>query len=241
MTHPPVGALEPDLPAPSVPGHVSLIGGGWTAAAALQVWGPFLAAAGRDAAVACVVLDEGDGAEQADRWTTVLGRTAPCRPFPVLVPLGGRLDVAALADADALLVCGGLTPAYADALVPARSELRAWLADGPRAYAGFSAGAAVAADRAVVGGWRADGRPVCPEEAGEDLDEVTVVDGLGLVGFAVEVHAAQWGTLPRLEYAVGSGAVGSGVAIDEDTALVWTDGRWIRTGAGDVHRVTGRV
>ena len=136
-------------------------------------------------------------------------RTAgDCAPHPVLVPLGGRLSVAELADSHGLLVCGGLTPGYADALVPRAGELRAWLADGGRPYLGFSAGAAIAATRAVVGGWRAGGVPVCPEDAGEDLDKITVVPGLGLTTWSVDVHCAQWGTLPRLIEAVRTGAGG---------------------------------
>ena len=37
---------------------------------------------------------------------------------------------------------------------------------------------------------------------GEDLDDVVPRPGLGLVGFAVDVHAAQWGTVGRLVHAV---------------------------------------
>ncbi|WP_167760930.1 hypothetical protein [Geodermatophilus sp. DF01-2] len=196
---------------------VHLIGGGWDPSATAAVYGPFLEAAGTGPGVATLVLDEGDGEAQFGRWAEVLRRTAPCEPVPVLVPLGGRLDVAALGDADALLVCGGLTPAYAEALAPVAGELRSWLSSGERPYAGFSAGAAVAAGRAVVGGWRAGGVRVCPEDAAEDLDEVAVVGSLGLVPWTVDVHCAQWGTLPRLLTAVAGG--GRGLALDEDTAV----------------------
>jgi cyanophycinase len=86
-------------------------------------------------------------------------------------------------------------------------------------YLGFSAGAAIAADRALIGGCRIDGVEVCDPDAGEELDEVAVADGLGLVPFTVDVHAAQWGTLARLTAAVAAGLVGAGVAIDEHTAV----------------------
>lgn len=198
---------------------ISLIGGGWTAEAARAVYGGFLDEAGTSPDIACVVLDEGDGHQQFERWAKAITAVTDCRPVPVLVPEGGWLDVAALGDADGLLVCGGLTPAYADALAPVAAELRAWLAGG-RPYAGFSAGAAIAAERAVVGGWRDGSVPVCPEDSGEDLDQVTVVDGLGLLPLAVDVHAAQWGTLPRLLSAIRSGKVAVGVALDEDAAIV---------------------
>jgi cyanophycinase len=167
----------------------------------------------------------------------VLAATAPCEPVPVLVPGGDRLDVSALGCAAGLLVCGGLTPAYADALTPGAPAVRRWLAEGRRPYAGFSAGAAVAAGTALVGGWRCDGVPVCPEDAAEDLDEVTAVPGLGLVPFAVDVHAAQWGTLGRLVAAVRAGRITSGVALDEDTLLT-VDGHTATVGgAGRVHHV----
>lgn len=217
--------------------HVSLIGGGWDPDARSSVHGPFLERAGDGAAVACVVLDEGDGDEQFARWEQALRATRACEPFPVLVPLGGTLDVAALGEAAGLYVCGGLTPAYAAALAPVAAQVRAWCADGSRPYAGFSAGAAVAADRAVVGGWRVAGVRVCPEDAGEDLDEVTAVDGLAMVPFAVDVHAAQWGTLPRLVAAVRTGQVGSGLAVDEDTVVTVADGRLTVGGLGAAHLV----
>jgi cyanophycinase len=60
---------------------------------------------------------------------------------------------------------------------------------------------------------------------------------LGLVPFAVDVHAAQWGTLPRLVAAVGRGDVPYGVAVDENTLLSVDDGEARVTGAGRVHVV----
>jgi cyanophycinase len=212
-----------------------LIGGGWAAPA--QVYGPLLSAAGPDPIVACVVVDEGDGATQFERWAAALTGVAACRPVPVLIPLGSELSLDPLTGADALLVCGGLTPAYAAALGPMASAVRSWLADG-RPYAGFSAGAAVAARRAVVGGYRLAGRDVCPADAGEDLTEVTVVDGLGLVDFAVDVHSAQWGTLGRMCAAVAAGLVSTGLAIDENTAVVMADSSASVVGLGAAHVVS---
>ena len=210
-------------------GEVFLIGGGWVPEAAALVYGPLLAAAGDDPSVACVVLDEGDGMEEFARWADALTAVATCRPQPVLVAEGSVLDMTQLGEADALLVCGGLTPAYAHALAPVASELREWL--GTRPYGGFSAGAAVASARAVVGGWLSADVPVCPEDSAEDLEPITVVDGLGLVPFAVDVHVAPWGTLPRLIDVVRRGDAPWGVAIDENTLV---------TVRGDVATVAGR-
>ncbi|MEP7020988.1 MAG: hypothetical protein ABI808_10075 [Pseudonocardiales bacterium] len=217
---------------------ISLIGGGWSPQSRDAVYGPFLAAAGPQPAVACVVIDEGDGQAEYQRWQTVLAATASCEPFAVLVPLNGRFDVSQLDRADALLVCGGLTPAYAAALAPVAAPIRDWLAAG-RPYAGFSAGAAIAADRALIGGWLLDGRPVCPEDSSEDLDEVTVVPGLGLLPVSVDVHCSQWGNLSRAVAAVRAGLVPSAIAIDEDTAfLVQADGAGLVAGAGAMHVIT---
>jgi cyanophycinase len=210
---------------------IHLIGGGWDEP---SVYAPFLDAAGTQALIACVVLDEGDGQVQFNRWASVLREVAPCRPVPVLVPLGQRLSIAQLQDADGLLVCGGLTPAYAAAVAPLAGTVQEWLADRP--YCGFSAGAAVASRHAVVGGWRQDEVEVCPEDSSEDLDQVSVVAGLGLVDLTVDVHCAQWGTLPRLISALGQS--GEGVGIDENTALHLVDGTRTVTGLGSVHHVS---
>jgi cyanophycinase len=221
--------------------RVVLIGGGWSPAAAAECYGPFLDACEADAPrIGCLVLDEGDGVEYYGRFADVLTSVAPCRPEPLLVPLGGRFDPADLADLDALLVCGGLTPTYGAALGPAAGPVREWLAAG-RPYAGYSAGAAVAAAAAIVGGYRSAGRVVCPPDTAEDLEDISVVDGLGLVPFAVDVHAAQWGTLGRLCAAVTMGQVPAGVAVDEGTALVVDDDVIAVVGVGAAHVVTAAL
>jgi cyanophycinase len=142
----------------------------------------------------------------------------------------GALRLAGAAD---VFVAGGSTPGYQEALA-------GWRAPADLPFAGFSAGAAVAATRAIVGGWRLAGRDVCAEEAGEDLDELTVRDGLGLVPFAVDVHATQWGTLTRLVHAVGAGLVQEGWAIDEGTVLVVDAGAVRVEGLGSAYRVAPR-
>lgn len=201
-----------------------LVGGGWDAGSAPAVYGPFLAdatiRAGGPPVLACVVLDEGDGPQRFEQWAQVLTAVAPCEPRPVIIGLGETLDPARLGDADGLLIGGGLTPGYAQALVPVAAQIRSWLTDGDRPYAGFSAGAAIAATRAIVGGWRTGPTPVCPEDTGEDLDQLTVVPGLGLTTWSVDVHCAQWGTLPRLIEVVRTAqAAGKGLGIDENTVI----------------------
>jgi cyanophycinase len=220
--------------------HTHLIGGGWDETAISAAYRPFLAdTAGNLPTVAVLLIDEGDGAEDFRRYETALRKAGPCSPVPLLVPLGGRLDLERLEEADALLVGGGLTPAYQDALAPVAHELTGLLAARRMPYAGFSAGAAVAARGALVGGWLSGAVPVCSEDTAEDLEEIEVRSGLGLVEWTIDVHAAQWGTLPRLIEAVALGRTphGVGVAIDENTLLTVDGDRARVSGLGRVHVV----
>jgi cyanophycinase len=133
-------------------------------------------------------------------------------------------------------VGGGPTPEYHASLAPSYAAIRELVAAGVP-YAGFSAGSAIAATRAIVGGWLVDGVPICPEDSNEELDDLAVVDGIGLVDGAVDVHAAQWGNLSRLVAAVGAGLAPHGLALDECTTLAVDTGEV--TGAGRVWRVDG--
>lgn len=143
--------------------------------------------------------------------------------------------------ASGLLVGGGPTPAYHDALLPHAATCLSALHDRGVPYAGFSAGAAVAPVRAIVGGWRLRrlGRDlaVCAEEASEGREALDVRPGLGLVPFAVDVHASQWGTTTRLLHAVRADLVPGGWAIDEDTMLEIADDRVAVRGLGGAYRV----
>jgi cyanophycinase len=218
-------------------GDVFLIGGGQQEPAMIANYAEFLAASPAAAPhVACVIVDEGVGKDWFPRYDGLLRRAGPCEPVEVRVSVERGLDLSRLDDCDALLVCGGLTPLYANAIVPNAAGIREWLDSGGRPYCGFSAGAQIAAQRALVGGWRLDGVAVCHEDCAEDLDELSVVDGLGLVPFAVEVHCAQWGTLSRISAAVAVGQVGAAVAIDEDTMLS-IDGRPGVSGPGRIWTV----
>ncbi|HWI42393.1 MAG TPA: hypothetical protein VNS81_02160 [Nocardioides sp.] len=206
-----------------------LVGGGRDEALVRKALAPFIeAVAGGE--VVCVVADEGDGVD-LDRWRGVLRDAASVRP--VVVQEGRPLAAVDLAGAAGVFVAGGLTPLYAELVVPAAQAM----AGLP--YAGFSAGSAIAAERAIVGGWRLEELEVCSEDASEDLDQLTVVDGLGRVPFAVDVHAAQWGTASRAIHAVKAGLVPEAWPVDEHTALVVADGAEPQViGAGCALRIT---
>jgi cyanophycinase len=197
---------------------VFLIGGGRDDAQVRASHEPFVAACGGGPIVAFAL-------EDPERWETALRLAGAGEVRSVSAPPTSE----DLAGAAGVFVGGGVTPDY-------QETLRGWRApDLP--YAGFSAGAAVAATRAIVGGWRLGGRAICAEDAGEDLDELAVRDGLGLVEFAVDVHATQWGTLTRVVHAVGAGLIAEGWAIDEGTVLVVEDGALRVDGLGVAYRV----
>lgn len=221
-----------------------LVGGGRDQTLHRAVYGPFCAEATALAAdrgsgapeVGVVVVDEADDDGGADlAWfSAALATCGPVRCRPLPVPEGGQLAPGALQGLQGILVAGGLTPAYAAALGPAAGAVRALVAGGAP-YLGFSAGSAVAARRALVGGYRLAGTVVTGEDNAEECEELAVVDGLGLVDAAVDVHAAQWGTLSRLVAAVAAELVPRGAAVDEGTVLVVGDGGVPRVaGAGQV-------
>ncbi len=195
---------------------IVLVGGGPDTTRTASCIEPFRAACRRSGAARIGLLLTGD-------------RSAAVHYAPgyrsLLEPTAGRVDVVPLDEGpgdprrfDALVVGGGPTPAYHDALAPAMPTVRAMAMAGTP-YLGFSAGAMIAPERALIGGYRSAGREVCSAEWSEGLDEVTLRPGIGLVPWTVEVHAAQAGTLGRVLSAVAAGTVPTAVALDEDTAL----------------------
>jgi cyanophycinase len=128
------------------------------------------------------------------------------------------LEPSALRDVDGFVVAGGPTPTYQQGLLPAAGDVAAAVARGVP-YLGFSAGAMVAAARALIGGWRDGGRAVCHEDWSEGLVELTIDPGLALVDFTVDVHATQGGLLSRALAASRRPEVERVVAIDEGTCL----------------------
>lgn len=224
---------------------VHLVGGGWSASNDGAVYAPFLAEAAERAAlagfdgpprIAVVVVRDGDGAEHADK---LIAAASPGGAFePVVSALGHDESAtnAVLADVHGILIGGGLTPAYLETLRPIFGEIRRQIASGVP-YLGFSAGSMIAAEHAVVGGWRIGGVEVSPEGGSEDLDEVTIENGIGLIDISVDVHAVQWGNLSRLIAATEAGLVAGGIAIDENTAFIVGEGALRAIGSGNVWQV----
>ena len=211
-----------------MPAGVFLIGGGRDPDGVAASHAPFLSAC--DGPVALFALD--DDELDLDRWR---GQLAGADVRPVPVSAERPATAADLDGAGGVYVAGGWTPGYQAALCS--HDFATALRASGLPYAGYSAGAAIASGLALVGGWRFESVPVCDEDAGEDLDELEVRPGLGLVAFAVDVHATQWGTLTRLAHAVAGGLVPNGVAIDEHTCVEVRDGELTRHGLGSAYRV----
>lgn len=227
---------------------VFLIGGGWRDETFPQTYGRFLKTATRDTErqIAIVVAEEidSDSGEQFLRFRRAFEAVGlnPAEAVNLMVSADNPLTAEKLAAAPptGIFVCGGLTPAYHDALCVDKSWLD-YLTENKIPYAGFSAGASIAAGSAIIGGWRRKINnkivEIVNENAGEDLDFLDVRRGLGLAPFAVDVHASQWGTLSRLVQAVDAGLVARGVAIDENTMLEISENRISVSGAGNIYRV----
>lgn len=202
-----------------------LLGGGRDLARCGDLLRPFVAearhrAADRAPVIALFLVLEADDDSSVARFLAMLEAAgATAEEIRVESIVEGEVYDAAAIDADALFVGGGLSPAYLNAFAHVRDAVIDRVREGVP-YAGFSAGSAIAAGPALVGGYRIRGVEVVSEDASEELDAIDVRPGLGLLDFAVDVHAAQWGTLSRLVAAVDAGLVADGVAIDENTALV---------------------
>lgn len=222
---------------------IHLVGGGWSE----DLFRHFVSETGARAAGSARVIprigvlllaeDEASGREEQDRYRSMLLGIASCSPVITVITDGAEATSELLSDIDGLFIGGGITPAYLEAVTGLVDEIRLLVADG-LPYLGYSAGAAIAADSAIVGGWMIGDVPVCSEDTGEGLDDVSVAEGLGLVDLAVDVHAAQWGTLARLIASTEAGLVDGGVAIDEETVLIVGDGSLRVEGLGSVWRVT---
>ena len=223
---------------------IHLVGGGPFAAS--DAAAPFLAeATARSAAVGrtvprigllSVAQPSGASPSSTADIAEVLGGARQAEVLVTEVAPGQVFSTTVLSDVDALVVGGGLTPAYLDAVAPLVDQIRLLVSDG-LPYLGYSAGAMIASDRALVGGWRIGGVEICPQEASEGLDEVELREGLGLVDLTVDVHAVQAGTLTRLVAAAEAEFVTAGLAIDEDTTLVVGEGALEVRGTGSVWRV----
>ncbi len=221
-------------------GSVFLIGGGWSEAGFPHTYGPFVAAAGGGSSpIACILLDEEERDEYFARSAAAFAALGADHVFPVFVSPERPLQHSDVRDAAGILVGGGLTPEYHDAIVPAAGSWLREMVENGTPYAGFSAGAMIAPEAGIIGGWKlrqgSTDLAICSEDVSEDEEYLDIRPGIGLVAFAVDVHASQYGTPTRLRHAVKSGQVPQGWAVDEDTAIEVADGRVTVHGPGSAY------
>ena len=228
-----------------------LIGGGWEPEGWSQTYGPFVQAAqvsGRCRISLILAADHNDEKMEiatkyrsvfetlgvpAEEMTIVwISETSPLKP-----------EVLAASQPTGVFVGGGLTPAYQTALCSDKTWLD-YLHQKQIPYAGFSAGAAIAVERAIVGGWKVRRAEqeigILDADFGEGIEYLEVRPGLGLLPFAVDVHASQWGTITRLMQAVDLGMVADGWAIDENTLVHAYGDQLIVGGLGHAYHVQRR-
>ena len=174
----------------------------------------------RPVRIAIVVHDRGGNPEGLlPAYAEPLLSRVPMEVVPVLLHADAQADPSVFDAVDGVVVGGGLTPAYWAGLTGSAAAIKRAVAAG-MPYLGFSAGAMIAAGRALLGGYLSNGIEVCAEDCSEGLAELEIRHGLGLAPFAVDVHAAQAGTLSRAVGAVAAGLMERAVAVDENTALV---------------------
>jgi cyanophycinase len=203
---------------------IHLIGGGW--AEDESEWtGRFVAEAasraGRSPVLTIVLWAEtpAEGAGWHQDYVDDFARLGAGRCRIVQLTPDRPLAPEDLDGADAIFVGGGVTPGYHAAVMPAAATIRALVLAGVP-YGGFSAGAMIAGETALLGGWRIGGRPIAPQERAEGLDEVTLADGLGLVDFVVDAHTGHGGLLGRVVGIVDAGLAERVVGIDECTSVI---------------------
>ncbi|TFD04996.1 Type 1 glutamine amidotransferase-like domain-containing protein [Cryobacterium sp. TMT1-66-1] len=220
---------------------VHLVGGGGDAESDIPVFATFLSevtaqafTADRDEPIVAIIT-VGPGSAHAEELAAALGLTAQAR-LTVLAP-GDVAALTSVSAVDGIIIGGGVTPDYLAALLPIAGEIRRQVSAGVP-YLGFSAGAMIAAERALIGGWRIGGVEVTPQDVSEGLDEITLAQGIGLLDVTVDVHAAQSGSLSRLIAATEAGLIDGGLAIDENTVLVVGEGALRVLGAGSVWNVS---
>lgn len=223
-----------------------LVGGGWRAETFPHTYARFLQAAANNGErrIAIIVAEEpgADSHAQFMRFFKAF-KTAGLNSneaVEIIVSAENFLSKETLAEINptGVFVCGGLTPAYYDAICFEKTWLE-YLIENKIPYCGFSAGASVASEKAIIGGWRREINnqvvAITNENAGEDLDLLDGRQGLGLVSFAVDVHASQWGTLSRLIHTIDAGICDKGWAIDENTMLEVTTENIRIFGAGNAY------
>ncbi len=227
---------------------VFLIGGGWNQSANENTYGHFVNRATREGfrKIAVVLISENpdDKLQTELKYKQVLKacgvQETEMQFFWGTPEAPVRLDLLVEGKPSGVFVGGGTTPLYHQMLCKDLTWLE-YIKENHIPYAGFSAGAAIAAEQAVLGGWKTfrDGHEleILDEELSEGLDVLSVKPGLGLVPFSVDVHASQWGTVTRLMQVIEQEISPEGWAVDENTMMVVEHGQVQIFGRGQAYHL----
>lgn len=148
-----------------------------------------------------------------------------------------EIDASAVLGVDGLLIGDGAPSAYLRVLDDRAIDVRRLASEGVP-YLGHGAGAQIAATRVISGGVEIGGVPVCPASAEPtSLRDVTIQAGLGLVDLSIDVRAAGAGTLGRTIASVEAELVEAAIAIDEETAVVVSEGELGILGTGSIWQI----
>jgi hypothetical protein len=191
-----------------------------------EMWDAFVASATRRGPRFAVALmsDGANATEYLDDYFAPIVRRFPeadIEPIWLLKPPEDEPEPRSesySAPAGIIVGDGGTVAECLDALETSRRHI-ASLVRGGAQFIGFGTGAAIVAKHAIAGGWRYQGNQVAPEAAADGFEEVTLRNGLGLIGLAVEPRADTAFTTTRAMAALHMGELTSAMALDEHVCL----------------------
>lgn len=151
--------------------------------------------------------------------------------------LAGVIQTGDILGLDAVVIADGDAAELLRACAPVLADLRGLVQRGT-AFWGIGAGAAIAADMAVIDGFEIGGVPVAPRISMDVATEVQLAQGLGLIDITVIPGAAQLGRLGIGIAACEAGLLDRVIALDANTSLVISDGGISLTGSGSMWEIT---
>lgn len=146
------------------------------------------------------------------------------------------LDPEPLLTADGIFIGDGDPVALLSALEPVAVDIRRRISEGTPFF-GFGAGAVVAAEAALVGGFEIGGVAAAPGLTTDGDSEVRFSAGLGLVDLPVVAAAAQLGRVGLAVACCEAGLASGVLALDEGTTLIVEEGALDLIGAGSLWQV----
>lgn len=153
-----------------------------------------------------------------------------------LIELDGVVATEQLLPLDALVVTDGDAAASLAALEPVLADLRGMVHRGT-SFWGIGAGAAIAAELAIIDGFEIGGVAVAPRLSTDVASEVQLATGLGLIDITVLPGAAQLGRLGIGIAACEAGLLDRVIALDAGMSLVIESGAIRLVGTGSMWEI----